>query len=384
MLLDCEEIVQEWDNWRRVNEEFLSTSSYSPPQPPSKAFGVGTSSSGASTPTLQSQGNSLWRQQLLDKQDSHPPRAVQKAYAHPSWIPLARDWGGNNIAVDLAPGPAGKWGQVIIFGRDFDCKYVVARSWASFLAMLADDFLSPHVSVDEDSGELKLKPFKQQNVEPPYLQILRWRTDQKYGRRPPSQAQQQAQAAAAAKRASTGSGLGINVSGANNGKAPARDSPYGSPKGTSAEERGRSLNRFPSRGPNASPFGIASPLARVQEETSTHDNRSGTPTSSSTTLEVNDGRKKSEELLDVRTPASSKFNSSSNLITRAEDGATPTASSPVAGVTGASAAEENKENVEEGDNATTDIKGKKADLPTPPPSTGIDHDVIEGMEKVEI
>lgn len=250
--------------------------------------------------------------------------------------------------------------------------------------MLADDFLSPHVSVDEDSGELKLKPFKQQNVEPPYLQILRWRTDQKYGRRPPSQAQQQAQAAAAAKRASTGSGLGINVSGANNGKAPARDSPYGSPKGTSAEERGRSLNRFPSRGPNASPFGIASPLARVQEETSTHDNRSGTPTSSSTTLEVNDGRKKSEELLDVRTPASSKFNSSSNLITRAEDGATPTASSPVAGVTGASAAEENKENVEEGDNATTDIKGKKADLPTPPPSTGIDHDVIEGMEKVEI
>ncbi|KAI5286318.1 Cell wall assembly regulator, partial [Ascosphaera atra] len=193
MLLDCEEIVQEWDNWRRVNDEFLATTSMTPHS--LRAFGntpTPTSStqagpsSGPSTPTLQGAGpNSLWRQQLLDKQDSHPPRAVQKAYAHPSWIPLARDWGGNNIAVDLAPGVTGKWGQVIIFGRDFDCKYVVARSWAAFLAMLADDYQSPHVVVEEDTGELKLKPFKRQNVEPPYLQILRWRTDQKYGRRPP-------------------------------------------------------------------------------------------------------------------------------------------------------------------------------------------------------
>ncbi|QSS65978.1 glucan synthesis regulatory protein [Histoplasma capsulatum] len=119
MLLDCEEIVQEWKNWRTVNEEFLSTTSVTPPQPPMKAFGgssAASSSSAPPPPPPQIGSNPLWRQELLDKQDSQPPKAIQKAYAHPSWIPLARDWGGNNIAVDLAPGPAGKWGQVIIFG----------------------------------------------------------------------------------------------------------------------------------------------------------------------------------------------------------------------------------------------------------------------------
>ncbi|OAT13327.1 1,3-beta-glucan biosynthesis protein [Blastomyces gilchristii SLH14081] len=263
MLLDCEEIVQEWRNWRTVNEEFLSTSSFPPLQQPTKAFGgssAPSSSSAPPPPPAQTGPNPLWRQELLDKQDSQPPKAIQKAYAHPSWIPLARDWGGNNIAVDLAPGPAGKWGQVIIFGRDYDCKYVVARSWAGFLAIVADDLCSPKSFVDDDSGELKLKQFKQPGVEPPYLEILRWRTDQKYGRRPP--------------RRKTPNGLGVNT-----GVNGNRDSPYGSPTAAaSGDERGRSPHRFPSRGPNASPktaFGVSSPLARVTEETTSPVNPGG-------------------------------------------------------------------------------------------------------------
>jgi cell wall assembly regulator SMI1 len=239
MLLDCEEIVQEWKNWRTVNEEFLSASATM--QPP-KAF-AGSSSAASS----QQASNPLWKQELFDRQDSQPPRAIQKAYAHPGWIPLARDWGGNNIAIDLAPGPAGKWGQVIIFGRDYDCKYVIARSWAAFLAIVADDITSNKVFVDDDTNELKLKEFKTQNVEPPYLEILRWRTDQKHGRRPP--------------RRKPANGLGVNT---NLGRS--RDSPYGSP--APSEERGRSPHRFSNRGPTQSPktvFG-ASPLSRVTEE----------------------------------------------------------------------------------------------------------------------
>lgn len=240
MLLDCEEIVQEWKNWRTVNESFFNNI---PSQPPSKS---GSSSAG---PSHQA-SNPMWRQELLERQDSQPPGAVQKAYAHPGWIPLARDWGGNNIAVDLAPGPTGKWGQVIIFGRDYDCKYVVARSWAAFLAIVADDITSNKVFVDEETGELKLKEFPNQNVEPPYLEILRWRVDQKYGRRPP--------------RRKPANGLGLST-----GPGKARDSPYGSP--TPGEERGRSPHRFSNRGPNQSPktpFAISSPLARVTEEAS--------------------------------------------------------------------------------------------------------------------
>lgn len=236
MLMDCEEIVQEWKNWRTVNEEYLQSPSNSGLQAP-KTF-----ASSSSTSTPQQGPNPHWRQDLLEKQDSQPPKAIQKAYAHPGWIPLARDWGGNNIAVDLAPGPAGKWGQIIIFGRDYDCKYVVARSWAAFLATVADDMGSDKVFVDDDTQELKLREFKQQSVEPPYLDILRWRMDRKYGRRPMRKAP-------------------------NRVTSSRKGSPYGSP----TEERGRSPNRFSGRGlsaqsPRAKATGVPSPLSQVSEE----------------------------------------------------------------------------------------------------------------------
>ncbi|KAK2073717.1 hypothetical protein P8C59_007973 [Phyllachora maydis] len=190
MLMDCEEIVQEWDNWRKVNQEFLfDTAAVSKPSMPSKAFGGSSSqaSSSKEAPSSPTPSQSAhWRQDLLAKQDCVPPQTIQKTYAHPAWIPLVRDWGGNNIAVDLAPGPKGHWGQVIIFGRDYDTKYVIARSWAHFLAQVADDLNSGKWFVDEDTNELKLREFKKTRVEPSYFDIMRWRMDQKYGRRGPN------------------------------------------------------------------------------------------------------------------------------------------------------------------------------------------------------
>ncbi|KAJ6122584.1 hypothetical protein N7512_005049 [Penicillium capsulatum] len=259
MLLDCEEIVQERRNWKTVNDEFLSATMVNNGPVSSSA----ASSSAAGFPT---------------------PGAVQKAYAHPAWIPVARDWGGNHIAIDLAPGPSGKWGQVIIFGRDYDCKYVIARSWAAFLAIFADDLCSGKVMIDEETNEMKLKEFKSQNVEPSYLEILRWRTDQRYGRRPP--------------RRRGPNGLGTNAA----GKSSSRDSPYGSP--TRAEERGRSPHRFSNRGPAQSPktpFGVSSPLARVTEETSSPITTAG-PTISEDPREHTREEEQTEDLMEVSTP----------------------------------------------------------------------------------
>ncbi|KAJ5888911.1 hypothetical protein N7495_008952 [Penicillium taxi] len=278
MLLDCEEIVQERRNWKTVNEEFLSSSMMNAPVSSS------TASSSAAAATSTQGTNPQWRNDLLDRQDSQPPGAVQKAYAHPAWIPLARDWGGNHLAIDLAPGPAGKWGQVIIFGRDYDCKYVVARSWSAFLAMFAHDLCSGKSIVDEETNELKLIEFKSQNVEPPYLEILRWRVDQKYGRRPPR------------RRGPGPSGLSANAS----GKSSTRDSPYGSP--TRGEERGRSPHR--SRGPTQSPkapFGISSPLARVTEESSSSTATPG-PTISEDPIEEEIQEDQAEDLMEITTP----------------------------------------------------------------------------------
>lgn len=258
MLLDCEEIIMEWKNWRKVAEEYLTTKAdYRTPQIPVKAFAGSSTAPPVAQP--QQSGNPLWRQELLARQDSQPPNAVQKAYAHPAWIPLARDWGGNYLAADLAPGPNGTWGQIIIFGRDYDCKYVVARSWGALLAMVADDFASPHVHLDEDRGEgqqLKLLIFKRQNVEPGYLEILRWRCDQKHGRRP-------------ANRRRPTSGLRVNPN-APGMVVPSStaSSPYHSPV-MAPEDRGRSPHRLSQKPKGVSPRGkLSSPLARVAEESS--------------------------------------------------------------------------------------------------------------------
>ncbi|KAI9677633.1 MAG: Cell wall assembly regulator [Caeruleum heppii] len=244
MLLDCEEIVQEWQQWRKVNDDFLNEQSQrQQSQSPFRPFAGGSSSA----PPTQQSPNPLWRQDLQSRQDSQPPNAIQKVYAHPGWIPLARDWGGNNLAVDLAPGPMGKWGQVIIFGRDYDCKCVVARSWSAFLATVADDLGGEKVYVDEETQELKLREFKTTTVEPGYLDILRWRMDQKYGRKGP-------------KRRSgmhpNGGHPNQHHSNGNGHAGPA--SPYGSPTFPDPE-RGRSTSR------SAGPAG-PSPLARVTEE----------------------------------------------------------------------------------------------------------------------
>lgn len=245
MLLDCEEIVQEWNNWKVVNEEYLSGAKRAPqPIYPIKGLSNGSSSSSSQ----QHSNSRSWRQELLDRQESQPPKAIQKAYAHPAWIPLARDWGGNNIAVDLAPGPTGKWGQVILFGRDYDCKYVIARSWAHFLSIVADDITSSKVIIDEESGDMKLKEFKSESVEPAYMDILRWRADQKYGRR----------GSGPRRRSSGPPGLNTNVGGING-----KGSPYGSP---TVEERGRSPHRFARTASGSPRHGVGSPLARVQEE----------------------------------------------------------------------------------------------------------------------
>lgn len=277
MLLDCEEIIQEWQQWRTVNEAYFGETRYEIPQAPIKAFAGSSSSSAVPIPQAAQTGNTNWREELMAKQDSQPDKAIQKVYAHPAWIPLARDWGGNNICVDLAPGPTGKWGQVILMGRDYDCKYVVSRSWSAFLATVADDMATDKWFIDEDSKELKLREFKQPGVEPAYIDILRWRADQKFGR----------------KQARRGP-LRINSNVSSNGQMNGF-SPYASP---TQEDRGRSPNRFSTgKAPiTQSPkINMSSPLARVAEEESTSRKSSS----------ESDGKQNSK-LVDVQTPTSAR------------------------------------------------------------------------------
>jgi len=281
MLLDCEEIVQEWAQWRRTHEEYLrEPHAYAAPQAPLKAFAgaASSSSSAASAPSHASTGSN-WRAELNARQDSQPPNAIQKAYVHPAWIPMARDWGGNNICVDLAPASNGKWGQVILMGRDYDCKYVVARSWGAFLANLADDMATDKWFIDEDSRELKLREFpKQKDVEPPYMDILRWRADQKYGRRQSASTSQKS-----GKR--PGQGLRINSQIKSDFGSLNGFSPYGSPSG--AGNGDRTIGKGPAQ---------SSPLSRVAEESSAEGPVTAAP------IAQRPGDNKIEKLVSIDSP----------------------------------------------------------------------------------
>ena len=69
----------------------------------------------------------------IDGCTSYPKGAIQTLYACPGWVPIAYDWGGNHIGVDVNPGPSGRVGQVINCRRDEENKFVMAPSLAAFL-----------------------------------------------------------------------------------------------------------------------------------------------------------------------------------------------------------------------------------------------------------
>ncbi|MFI7124898.1 SMI1/KNR4 family protein [Nonomuraea sp. NPDC050153] len=63
-----------------------------------------------------------WRHHLLSPliTSTGPRLAVRRASDHPGWIPFATSAGGDFLAVDLAPGPGGRPGQVIRLGTHHD------------------------------------------------------------------------------------------------------------------------------------------------------------------------------------------------------------------------------------------------------------------------
>jgi cell wall assembly regulator SMI1 len=79
---------------------------------------------------------------------SFPDGFVRPVYFDPGWIPLTYDSGGNHIAVDLNPGPKGRRGQVIVFGRDDEFHPVLALSWGQFLTDLADELDAGNFRLD--------------------------------------------------------------------------------------------------------------------------------------------------------------------------------------------------------------------------------------------
>jgi len=95
---------------------------------------------------------------LLALMISVPSGWMKPMYACRGWVPLASDRAGNYLGVDLDPGPGGSWGQVIIFGRDYDRKVVVPRcegegGWGRWLSYFVDEIESGDTWEMEDQNK---------------------------------------------------------------------------------------------------------------------------------------------------------------------------------------------------------------------------------------
>lgn len=129
----------------------------------------------------------------IPRQKSIPPGTIHDSFAHPMWIPIITDEVGNCIGIDLCPptNGEGKWGQVILFGREFDNKYLIADNFGDFLLIFANDlemgnwdFRSNQTNNNEDlligsEGELVFVE-KSTNKEIPYLEVLKKRCIEKW------------------------------------------------------------------------------------------------------------------------------------------------------------------------------------------------------------
>ncbi|KAG8944080.1 Cell wall assembly regulator, partial [Tulasnella sp. 408] len=87
-LLPLEDVLEEWRFWREVDED--------------PATGA--------------------NERLRTIMKSIPDGYIRKEYSCKGWLPLVTDRAGNYLGVDLHPGEGGTYGQVIVFGRDFDTK----------------------------------------------------------------------------------------------------------------------------------------------------------------------------------------------------------------------------------------------------------------------
>ena len=68
-----------------------------------------------------------------------PYQKVQPVFSSPSWFPISDDNDGNHIAIDLAPGPTGSIGQVIVCGRYKLFHPVLALDFAQLLSDIAEE-----------------------------------------------------------------------------------------------------------------------------------------------------------------------------------------------------------------------------------------------------
>ena len=149
-LLDLEGIIEEYAIWAKVNQRLEKQQYMFQHQQQQQQHQKATSSADASE--THGHENKI-NNSFIANQKSIPPNAIQPYYAHRGWIPFLKDFCGNQIAIDLAPGPQGHWGQIIIFGRDYDTKLVIASNLQEFMFGFVSDLELGNFQIDQNDQD---------------------------------------------------------------------------------------------------------------------------------------------------------------------------------------------------------------------------------------
>ncbi len=83
---------------------------------------------------------------------SEPEGTIAPVYLNAGWLPLTADGAGNHLALDLAPGPTGTRGQVIVFGADETAHVVVVPSIALLPAWCAARIDAGDAAIEDDAA----------------------------------------------------------------------------------------------------------------------------------------------------------------------------------------------------------------------------------------
>lgn len=91
--------------------------------------------------------------------ESIPANAIRLKHRNPGWIPLASDFSGNYIGIDLDPDSKGEVGQIINFGRDEEVKMVLAPTLKHLLIVVLQQFEAGKYRMEgeDESGAVYLQ-----------------------------------------------------------------------------------------------------------------------------------------------------------------------------------------------------------------------------------
>ncbi|MGE6259952.1 SMI1/KNR4 family protein [Heyndrickxia sporothermodurans] len=81
---------------------------------------------------------------------SIPTGYIKERYINRYWIPISKDFGGNNLGIDLDPDNGGKIGQLINFGRDEEVKFVIANQLNDLLQFIIETIEEGNYTIHRD------------------------------------------------------------------------------------------------------------------------------------------------------------------------------------------------------------------------------------------